>query len=595
MNYCLKFGKECFILFLVYLFTSCTQKAVEVSSVSLNTSTVEMVEGDTYSLVATVLPNNAEYDGISWASSNTSVASVNQGTVTALKEGKTTITANAGGKSATCSVTVSAKYIAVTSITLDKNELSLKVGSSDVLTATVKPDDATDKNVKWSSSDASIVKVDNGKVSALKSGTATITATAGSCSAECVVTTFTPVESISFENSDYSVGIGEATTLKVIIKPDSAAGTDITWSSSDESVATVDKGEIKAINEGTTTITASADGKSASCQVTVKYPDNVIYYTTTNNSKISLASEKGFGASLVSNEYENGQGKLIFDGPVTNIREKAFKDCTTLKTVRLPESVSTILERSFRGCSNLESINTPSSLVSIGDAAFSSCSSLKYYEIPEGLTEINRGTFANCINLQINGIPSSVTKIYPDAFINDYLDKETHFNSKLVFPEGLIEIDDYAFYGQNAIQEIVFPKSLTTIKNGVFTAIGIEKLVIPGNVKRIGGFLHCNKLVEVIVEEGAIESGSYNYCKKLKKVTLPTTVQTVNGFSECDSLTDFYIKAQTPPKGVSSYTFKETVYNDNFTIWVPMEAVDAYKSADGWKEYKDKIKGYDYQ
>ena len=582
-------------LLISYIIIGCKQTPVEVSTVSLNTSTVEMVEGDTYSLVATVLPNNAEYDGISWASSNTSVASVNQGTVTALKEGKTTITANAGGKSATCSVTVSAKYIAVTSITLDKNELSLKVGSSDVLTATVKPDDATDKNVKWSSSDASIVKVDNGKVSALKSGTATITATAGSCSAECVVTTFTPVESISFENSDYSVGIGEATTLKVIIKPDSAAGTNITWSSSDESIATVDKGEIKAINEGTTTITASADGKSASCQVTVKYPDNVIYYTTTNNSKISLASEKGFGASLVSNEYENGQGKLIFDGPVTNIREKAFKDCTTLKTVRLPESVSTILELSFCGCSNLESINTPSSLVSIGWSAFARCSSLKYYEIPEGLTEINRETFANCINLQINGIPSSVTKIYPDAFINDYLDKETHFNSKLVFPEGLIEIGDYAFYGQNAIHEIVFPKSLTTIKTGVFTAIGIEKLVIPGNVKRIGSFFHCNKLVEVIVEEGAIESGSYDYCKKLKKVTLPTTVQTVNGFSECDSLTDFYIKAQTPPKGVSSYTFKETVYNDNFTIWVPMESVDTYKSADGWKEYKDKIKGYDYQ
>ena len=261
----------CSIL-LQFAIAGCKQVPIEVSTVSLNTATVEMVEGDSYSLVATVLPSNAEYDGISWASSNTSVAIVNQGTITALKEGKTTITASAGGKSVTCSVTVSAKYIDVTSITLDKAELTLRIGNSDILTATVKPDDATDKSVKWSSSDASIVKVDNGKVTALKSGTATITATAGIWVAQCIVTVLVETESISLDKSELTLAIDETATLTATITPADASDKNITWTSSNEQVADVYDGTITAIAPGTATITAECSGKKAECKVTVIVP-----------------------------------------------------------------------------------------------------------------------------------------------------------------------------------------------------------------------------------------------------------------------------------------------------------------------------------
>ena len=168
----------------------CTEKEtqVEVSSVSLNTATIEMIEGETFSLVATVLPKDAEYDGVMWASSNASVASVNSGTVTAVKEGTATITASAGGKSSTCTVKVSAKVVTVTSITLDKTSLSMQVGETETITATVNPDNATDKSVTWGSSDVSVATVADGRVTAKKSGEATITAKSGSCIAECKVT-----------------------------------------------------------------------------------------------------------------------------------------------------------------------------------------------------------------------------------------------------------------------------------------------------------------------------------------------------------------------------------------------------------------------
>ena len=153
------------LCFLLALIIGCTEKEtqVEVSSVSLNTATIEMVEGETFSLMATVLPKDAEYDGVTWASSNASVTSVNSGTVTALKEGTATITASAGEKSATCSVKVSARIIAVTSITLDKTGLSMQVGDTETLTVSIKPNDATDKTVTWSSSDELVVKVADGK------------------------------------------------------------------------------------------------------------------------------------------------------------------------------------------------------------------------------------------------------------------------------------------------------------------------------------------------------------------------------------------------------------------------------------------------
>ena len=158
------------VLSLLFLF-GCTEKETQVgvSSVSLNTTTIEMVEGDTFSLVATVLPKDAEYDGVIWASSNASVASVNSGTVTAIKEGTATITASAGGKSATRTVKVSTKVVAVTSITLDKTSLSLKVGETETITATVSPYNATDKTITWSSSDVSVATVADGKVTAKKS------------------------------------------------------------------------------------------------------------------------------------------------------------------------------------------------------------------------------------------------------------------------------------------------------------------------------------------------------------------------------------------------------------------------------------------
>ena len=261
------------VLSLCFL-AGCVEKEtqVQVSSVSLNTATIEMVEGETFSLVATVLPKDAEYDGVMWASSNASVASVNSGTVTAVKEGTATITASAGGKSATCTVKVSTKVVAVTSITFDKTSLSMKVGGTETITATVSPYNATDKTITWSSSDVSVATVADGKVTAKKPGTATITAKSGIYTADCTVTITVNTESVILDKISLELAVGETAQLTATVKPDDATDKNVIWTSSDESVAKVADGKVTAIEAGKATVTAECGGKTAECSVTVTVP-----------------------------------------------------------------------------------------------------------------------------------------------------------------------------------------------------------------------------------------------------------------------------------------------------------------------------------
>ena len=187
--------------------------------------------------------------------------------------GSATITAKAGDKSATCAVTVNKKVIAVTSVTLDKTSLSLTEGETATLKATVGPDNATDKTVTWSSSNAAVASVDaSGNVTAVKVGTATITAKAGDKSATCAVTVNpVPVSSITLDQDSITLMIDQTFTLTATVGPDNATDKTVTWSSSDASVATVDaSGKVKGIKEGTATITAKAGAQSATCTVTVE-------------------------------------------------------------------------------------------------------------------------------------------------------------------------------------------------------------------------------------------------------------------------------------------------------------------------------------
>ena len=168
--------------------------------------------------------------------------------------------------------------IAVESIQLDETTLKLTEGEAKQLKATVNPENATNRTVEWKSSDTTIATVEEtGKVTAVKAGDATITATAdGAKTAECQVIVepkIVPVESIQLDETTLKLTEGEARQLKATVAPDNATNQKVTWSSSRPEVATVDEtGKVTAVKAGGVTITATADGKTAKCQVTTVEP-----------------------------------------------------------------------------------------------------------------------------------------------------------------------------------------------------------------------------------------------------------------------------------------------------------------------------------
>ena len=171
-----------------------TTTTVDVEKVSLNKSATTLTEGESETLTATITPSNATGDKtVKWSSSNAEVAAVDSnGKVTAKKAGTAVITATSSNrKTASCTVTVKQKEIAITGVSLNKSTTSITEGESETLTATITPSNATgDKTVKWSSSNAEVAAVDsNGKVTAKKAGTAVITATSSNRkTASCTVT-----------------------------------------------------------------------------------------------------------------------------------------------------------------------------------------------------------------------------------------------------------------------------------------------------------------------------------------------------------------------------------------------------------------------
>lgn len=175
------------------VFASCSDnddEVVAVTSVSLNKTALILPVGEKEKLVATIFPENATDRVVSWISSDNTVANIDdEGRVTAITLGTAVITATVSGKSAQCTVTVSTNFVAITSISLNKNTLTLAVDGEEALIATISPTDASDKTITWSSSDTKVATVDNvGKVKAIAEGTTEITAMAGNQTANCIVT-----------------------------------------------------------------------------------------------------------------------------------------------------------------------------------------------------------------------------------------------------------------------------------------------------------------------------------------------------------------------------------------------------------------------
>ena len=309
-----------------------SESTIEVTSVNLNTATLELEIGEESQLTAIISPSNASDKKVIWGSSNIKVVTVTEtGLVKGIAEGSATVTATAGGKQSTCAVTVSKAAIKAESISLDRTSLEIEVDGAYTLIATVLPDNATDKTVTWTSDTPSRADVsEEGTVTGISEGKATIYAKIAGHEASCEVTVVPKVihvTSVVISETEVKLYPDETHTLTAEVTPDNATYKTIEWSSSSPEVATVNEGVITPVNIGTTVIVAKADGISASCNVSIIERPQPIAFQEINN--VVTKSSVGY-TWTPSVEFYVGKGNKLEDQVYTNVMFAGMFDVNLL-------------------------------------------------------------------------------------------------------------------------------------------------------------------------------------------------------------------------------------------------------------------------
>jgi len=535
---------------------------VAVTGVSLNKNTLSLSVGGSETLTAAVSPSNATNQNVNWSSSAPAVATVaHSGKVTGIAAGSAVITASSsdGGKTATCNVTVSGDgNTTVTGVALNKSALSLAVGGTEALIATVLPSSAMNKAVTWSSSNTEVATISSsGVVTGVAAGSTVITVSSsdGGKTATCNVTVtgggsdglvFTSIAAFkAWLDAQPTNTVGTAYNVKLNVSD--LGGSYDTTGSAGNALFTNDK---KYINIDLSGSTFTSIGQSAFyyclCLASITIPDSVTtigfyafnscYSLTAINigsANTAYSSQDGVlydkaKTSLIS--YPGGKtGAFTIPNSVISIEAYAFCRCASLTSVFIPNSVSFIGNAVFLGCKSLTAINVdPANTVySSQDGVLFNKAKTKLINYPEKKAG---ASFT---------IPGSVTII-------GYLAFHSCSNlTSITIPNGVIIIEDGdlqgngAFYSCSNLASITIPNSVNTIGNFAFNSChSLTNVTIPNSVTTIG-------------------NAAFMYCRSLTSITIPDNVTTIGdyAFIDCTGLTSITFQGPIPSNGFSTVAF----------------------------------------
>ncbi len=271
---------------------------------------------------------------------------------------------------------------------------------------------------------------------------------------------------------------------------------------------------------------------------------------------------------------------------LTSIGDYAFYSCTSLAFTSLPSGLTSIGSSAFGICTKLALTSLPSGLTSIGDYAFNGCTSLAFTSLPSGLTSIGSGAFSGCTSLALTSLPSGLTSIVSSAFSGCT-------NLALTsLPNSITSIGDSAFNGCTSLALTSLPSGLESIGNSAFyNCTGVSIAEIPANVTTIGdqAFMCISSIViydSLILPNGLLTLGQVCFITyDVNSTSVPTNLSRVKNIT---------VLATTPPamtlaENSTSGAFGESGKHGITKIVVPKGCGNAYKTTSGWSLYADYI------
>lgn len=346
--------------------------------------------------------------------------------------------------------------------------------------------------------------------------------------------------------------------------------------------------EINGINFSISTYDRTASvSESKNCEGDITIPRSV-----NNNGKTYVVER-------ISDHAFDNCTKLIsisLPNSINYIGKSAFESCTNLIKVDLPTSLRYISPRSFWGCEKLAQINIPSNVTSIGGLAFCGCIGLKTLNIPRSVSNIEEMAFSSCVGLESIMVEEGNDKY--DSRNNCNAIIETNTNTIIqgckatVIPSDIINIGTQAFSGITELHSIRIPEAVISIGDGAFSGSGIDSLIIPGSVSKIGkyAFQQCNNLKSITIPHNVtfIDDVAFSACDNLKTIILLGSDFFIGDGAFCHNknLKDVYCYSQSVPQtggdDIFGFCSKEAV------LHVPQVSINSYSKAFAWKrEFKD--------
>lgn len=296
--------------------------------------------------------------------------------------------------------------------------------------------------------------------------------------------------------------------------------------------------------------------------------------------------------------YRDNITSVRFWGNPTAIGDNAFLSCDNLTACDFPSTLTKIGDMAFAHCALTGSVSFSYGLTTLGSEAFNNCTQITDFYLPATLTDIGTGAFAHCTGITYfagnNDNPNYT--IAGDVLFNK--DKTVlmyypaaHSRTSYTVPQSVTEIGDFAFADCKGLTSVTIPNSVKSIGDFAFgNCIGLTSVTIPNSVTNIGNyaFERCTGLTSVTIPNSVQSIGEWAFadCSNLTALTIGNSVQSIgtNAFYNCSGLTTITCKAVNPPTlGYAAfYRVDKTI-----PLYVPAQSVEAYKAADGWKDFKD--------